>query len=74
MVKIQVSQMLVAKLTTRYSSQAYLGVAIIDYGNEALSILWMIGDRKEVAYIISIGQGEYLLREFIIFWLLWEIL
>ena len=39
MVKILVSQMLVAKLTTRFSLQAYLGATLIDYGNQALSML-----------------------------------
>ena len=39
MVEIQLSQMSVARLTTRFSTQAYLGATIIDYGNQSFSIL-----------------------------------
>ena len=43
MVEIQLSQMSVAKLTTRFRLQACLGVIINDYVNQALSVF--INDR-----------------------------
>lgn len=59
--------MLVVKLTTRSRLQASLGATISDYKNQAFSILVI---ENGVAYIISIGRREYLLKIFIIDWLL----
>ena len=36
MIEIQLSQMSVAKLITRFRLQAYLGATIIDYGNQGV--------------------------------------
>ena len=39
MIEIQLSQMSVAKLTTRYGLQAYLGATSIEYENQAFLVL-----------------------------------
>jgi hypothetical protein len=50
MVAIQLSQMLLAKSTTRFKLQAYLGRdIIIDYMNQAFSVLQPISDRKQAS-------------------------
>ena len=46
-VKIQLSQMSMAKLTIKFRLQAYSGATIIDYKNRVFSILGLIDDQKE---------------------------
>ena len=41
MMEIQLSQMSIAKLTARFNLQAYSGATIINYKNQAFSVLWL---------------------------------
>ena len=46
MVIIQLCQMLVIYLITKFKSQAHLGGIIITYGNQVFSVFQLIGDMK----------------------------
>jgi len=70
--RIQLSQMSVAKLTTRFRLQAYLGLIIMIMRTKLYRFCNWLVMKIRIAYITSIGRRERSHRSFITIWLLRE--